>query len=387
MRILSWIVLGALGFGVMCWGYFGRYQADPRVGWAHGCIAIGPEREAPTALPGPAFTVGLRILPGNKRTEGILNGMESILPGKVAAMQVQLRPKLISLNFKDARIDETSLESGRLPAPGSDEAIAGPDSEQAGSLVVEKHSLAVVGRLKRDFGLFAGSYLVSASDEATSVLPRSDPLFQTATLVQLNAAQMMQGYALGQLGTAFPSPGYARAMSEEWLDRKSYFTFITGMAVLLLGGSGAFISLFRRLAERSAACAPAARQVQELPDGDLPVPKPEPGWLVAPLVEMHRRPVLVWGVHLAYFGLVFVGQVLIRSIPEVQTVLTSGVAEALAGHSHALGGIGAAYRSGSIWIAAGVTFGFNFFLGSLLYITLPSIVVPGSGSLLAALAP
>jgi hypothetical protein len=44
----------------------------------------------------------------------------------------------------------------------------------------------------------------------------------------------------------------------------------------------------------------------------------------------------------------------------------------------------AAYASGKILRAAAVTFVVNFFLGSLLVLTLPSVIIPGSGSLMAA---
>jgi hypothetical protein len=50
-----------------------------------------------------------------------------------------------------------------------------------------------------------------------------------------------------------------------------------------------------------------------------------------------------------------------------------------------LAAAGKAYASGNIARAAAVTFGVNFFLGTLLVITLPSILVPGSGIVLATL--
>lgn len=49
-----------------------------------------------------------------------------------------------------------------------------------------------------------------------------------------------------------------------------------------------------------------------------------------------------------------------------------------------LGTAGKAYGSGVIPIAAATTFGINFFIGSLVHITLPSLIVPASGALLAA---
>ena len=47
--------------------------------------------------------------------------------------------------------------------------------------------------------------------------------------------------------------------------------------------------------------------------------------LAAPLLEMARCPRLLWGVHLAYFGLYVVGAILIQASPEFHTVLLSAV--------------------------------------------------------------
>jgi hypothetical protein len=107
-------------------------------------------------------------------------------------------------------------------------------------------------------------------------------------------------------------------------------------------------------------------------------------WLAAPLEEIRRRPRLVWGVHLAYFGLVMAGSVLIYQLPEVQAVLLSLTRDALSGSQGPMAVAGEAYASGSIPRAAVVTFVINFLLGTLICITLPSIIVPGSGALMAA---
>jgi hypothetical protein len=64
-------------------------------------------------------------------------------------------------------------------------------------------------------------------------------------------------------------------------------------------------------------------------------------------------------------------------------VLMSSVQDALGSQSGTLGAAGRAYATGSILRAAGVTFCINFFLGTLLMITIPSVLVPGCGILLA----
>src|SRR5262249_44092487 len=76
----------------------------------------------------------------------------------------------------------------------------------------------------------------------------------------------------------------------------------------------------------------------------------------------------VWGVHLAYFGLVMVGSVWVYQLPEVQAVLLSLVRDALGGSQGPLAIAGKAYASGSIPRAAVVTFLINFLLGTLVSI-------------------
>jgi hypothetical protein len=151
-------------------------------------------------------------------------------------------------------------------------------------------------------------------------------------------------------------------MSQARLDRRAFYSYVVGLAGLLLGGAGTWIGIFRWLAGRVR-------------------------WplFAAPLEEMRRRPGLVWATHSAYFGLVVLAALLIYESPEVQTVLQSAVGSEFETAGSPLGVAGKAYGSGSIPLAAAVTFLINFLLGSLVFITLPSMIVPGAGAIVAAL--
>jgi hypothetical protein len=105
--------------------------------------------------------------------------------------------------------------------------------------------------------------------------------------------------------------------------------------------------------------------------------------LSAPLLEMKARPRLVWGVHIIYFGLVIAGSLIIAELPEAQVVLLGKIREALTAKNNPLGIAGQAYLTGNVMLAAAVTLAINFLLGSLAYLTLPSILLPGIGFLLA----
>ena len=168
-----------------------------------------------------------------------------------------------------------------------------------------------------------------------------------------------------QLEESFPPKKYAWITPQDRLEPRTFYLYLSGLAILLLGGSGALIGLFRWLAGK----------VQRRLGPSLP----------APLLEMKARPRLVWGVHLVYFGIVIAGSLIIYELADAQLVLLGKVREALATKSNPLGVAGEAYLSGNIPRAAAVTFVINFLLGSLALITLPSILLPGSGVFVAGL--
>jgi hypothetical protein len=94
------------------------------------------------------------------------------------------------------------------------------------------------------------------------------------------------------------------------------------------------------------------------------------------------RPYLV--LNLAYFGLVGCGMALVALNPSVQQALGEAVMAAFAGGGP-LAAVLEAYTGGRVVAAIAMTFGINLLLGTLLYITLPSLIVPFSGLLLAGL--
>jgi hypothetical protein len=382
LKILSWALCGAIGFGIMCFGYSAREQADPRSVWAHGLIMIGPETKVAQAHLGSATPVHLRMLPGNARTEAILKAIETALPSKAPALRAQLQSKLITADLKTLAIDDSSLESGRLPKEKEPEALAGPGKERTEVLTNRGITIKIVGRLKRDYGLFEGCYLIPARN-ADQKASAEDPAARSATLLQLTREQMRDGKVLELVEKIFPRKDYTWLAPEERLDSRAFFTLICGLAVMLICGSGALISLYEGLARRSQGTKQISSQNLETDGPGAGDRAPWPAWLAAPLLELGRRPRLVWGLHVGYFGLVILGAILVHSVPEIQAVLLSSVQDALSAPSGTLAAAGKAYATGSILRAAGVTFCINFFMGTLLMITVPSVLVPGCGILLA----
>ena len=72
-------------------------------------------------------------------------------------------------------------------------------------------------------------------------------------------------------------------------------------------------------------------------------------------------------------------------LPELQLSLLAGIKKAVTQGPGPLAFAGQAYMSGNILRAAATTFAINFPLGSLACITIPSVLVPGVGVLVALL--
>lgn len=99
------------------------------------------------------------------------------------------------------------------------------------------------------------------------------------------------------------------------------------------------------------------------------------------IVREHRRPYIL--LNGAYYGLVVLGMLYVALInPALQEQLLTEVEAAL--NEGPLATVGGAYLGGNVLAAAVLTFVVNLLAGSLLYITLPSLILPFAGLLLGA---
>ncbi len=225
-------------------------------------------------------------------------------------------------------------------------------------------TLKIVGVLKPDVALFADSCLIPASESSSNLFPADAPTVWPVQLIHLPDGGLGDEKNRKQIEAAFPPPKYVAYTPAERLEPQPFYIYVAGLALFLLGGTGVLIGVYRWLASRLSA------------KGGVP-------FLAAPLVEMRERHRLLWAVHVIYFGIVIAGAILIYEQPEVQAVLLGKVREALTTSNNPLGVAGEAYRSGNIARAALVTFVINFFLGSLAFLTLTSILFFGAGLFLA----
>lgn len=103
-------------------------------------------------------------------------------------------------------------------------------------------------------------------------------------------------------------------------------------------------------------------------------------WVFAPALE-HSRALLMMNV--GYFGAVVLGMLAILLSPQIQTSLLQSVSEAFS-PTGSLGPLVQAYETGELPTAIALTFLVNLVLGSGVFITLPSVIIPYIGLLMGA---
>lgn len=99
--------------------------------------------------------------------------------------------------------------------------------------------------------------------------------------------------------------------------------------------------------------------------------------LIDPLRE-HRQDLLL--ANLAYFGLVLLGAVISARNPALQRALLENARTALT--QGPLATVAQAYAGGHLIPAILLTFAFNLFVGTFVFLTLPSLTVPFAGVVL-----
>ena len=367
MKVFAWTAVAAMGFGVMLLAYSTQHRPESQTPWEHGVIVIGPEdHKATEKLPADkAIPTHVRLLPADDRAEAMLKSLNMALPSAAFRLQCQLRPRLIVLQLLDADIGAASLQSGRLPEADRDEVLAGPGAPPRDQLKVDDRVLKVVGVLKPSFATFAESYLVRLSVPAMNLFPPGDSSVHHAILLGLTREEFRNRTDSRTRTGDSLSAGEICLRDATGPSRSSDLLPVPGRSGHPAGWRlRRLIGFYRWLAGRV-----------------------RPSWLAAPFQEIARRPGLVWGVHLVYFGLVMVGSLLIYELPDVQDVLVSVIRAQLSGSKGPLGVAGQAYGSGNIFYAAAVTFVINFFLGTIAMISLPSLIVPGIGLIVALVRP
>jgi hypothetical protein len=363
MKTWAWAVLAVLGFGLMLLCYERLLRGDPETPWAFGFLCIGRGGAVKPLDVGTCLSTRLRYLPEGPVARAMLKATSGEPPGTRTALEARLRPKLIELPIEQMALLVARLREGQMPEPGKDEVLAGCQAPAADHLSVAGRTLKVVGVLQPSVGLFSDSYLVPEHRSLDAIFPKDDSAVQSVEIVRLNAGDFRNRKVLAQVMEAFPRKSFIPLIPHVRPDREAFLLYLGGQVLFLLGGTGLLIGIYRWLAGRVT----------------WPV-------LAGPLKELAGRPRLLWGVHLVYFGLFVLGALMSYQWPDLHTVMMSVVQGELSSEGQGVLAVaGRAYGSGNMLYAAVVTFVINFFAGSLAVISLPSMIVPGSGVVLATL--
>jgi len=350
--LISWLIVAAIGFGLMAFSYFHYQYSSGSSPWKDAFMYVGkgqPDSEAEgfeyTARP-------VRLLPMPRRAENFIHIARSFGPHVEKSYSISFQEKVIL--YSDL------VERGRFPTADANELIAGFYASNKDKITIDGQVFNVVGQFKKEVRLFADSYLLGDSTGAAELFdPDYEPV-QTAYILRLPREQLTDSQIREHLKKAFPKSRFATYAPLIQTRQKPFYLYVGGLSVLFLGGCLALFKLYCLLADRL-----------------------NNKWLCVPLAEIRKYKRLFLTLHLIYFGVVVLFMFVAHSLPELQVCLLSGVKSQVADGSGPLGIAGKAYMSKSIPLAAVTTFVINFFLGSLAYITIPSVIIPGVGVLAA----
>ena len=357
--LISWLIVTAIGFILMAFSYYNyQYEAGPNP-WKDAFMYIGKAEPSSEAEGLEYVKRPVRLLPLPRRAKNFTQIARNFGPHVEKSYRAAFQEKVIL--YPDIAADFTSemLQSGRFPLSGTDEVLAGFSTSGKSEITINGHVLKVAGRLKREVGLFADSYLICNETAAAELFDRDDKTVQDVYILQLPREQWYDSQIREQLKKAFPRSRFATYAPLMRTQPGPFYLYVTGVSLLLLGGSLCFFKVYCFLADKLSN-----------------------KWLRLPLAEIRKYKHLFLTMHLIYFGAVVLFMLVAYALPELQVCLLAGISGAIDSPGP-LAVAAKAYMSKNILWAAVVTFAINFPIGSLLCITLPSVILPGAGVLLA----
>jgi hypothetical protein len=360
MKAIAWLIVAGIGIGLAVWTYRAERPSE-FTPISSGVIVAARSSAQRFDQPVPFPTAKARVLSLPVMGISAMLGMSSGGGGDSGrGLRFQLSEKLIQVSLPDAGIRESSLAWGKLPRMERNEVLAGAEAAHQDRFEIDGTEYKITGGLAREAGLFTRCYVLPEADRTGEHGDEGNSSFRAALLIPMDAWQLAKRETNEQLNGLFPAKEFDRVSCVPSTSPRAFSLILLGQGLLLLGGSGFLIAVY----------AAAASRVR---------------WSVLrdPLVALstHRR--LNWGVHLSYFGLYLVTACLVYRTPDVHNAMQAIVQGQLRQGGGLLQYAASAYSTGNIAWAALVTFSINFVVGSLVFLTLPSCVVPGSGVILA----
>lgn len=354
-----WLFVAVLGGGLMWAAYWTGIRVRSPSPWTNGGALVAERDMAELPPRDGTWSVRLRFLEPSGEAVVVGNAFEDLLPpGVRRAIEQSWTPKLVEVPDLASLFSAAMLASGRLPEPGADEVLASSDADTAGRLELEGRALRVVGRLRPLQLPFPQSYLMPQGPASEALFSAETQNVHRALIFSRQANAAVSPAERQQLQEQVRQGTWTQLFPQDRAARGPYLLYLTGMALLLTGGSALLMQGYWALARRGGR-----------------------GWLAAALDQTAQHRGLLVGLHVAYFGLGLLTMLVIYEFPKVQELLQMLVHGQINSRTGLLGTAADAYGSGNILWAAATTFGINFLVGSLLCITLPSLIVPGSGLL------
>jgi hypothetical protein len=359
--LINWLIVAAIGFILMAFSYFiYQYDAGPNP-WKYAFMYIGKAQSNLEAQDLQYVKKPIRLLPMSHQAQNFTELALNFGSHIEKSYRVSFQEKLILYPDIASDFTDQMLEWGHLPSPDSNEVVAGYCASNKDEVTVNGHVFKVVGQFKKEVRLFVDSYLLNDSTAAGEVFDPNHEAVQNVYILQLPKEQLSDLQVREQLKKAFPKSQFATYAPLIRTQQGPFYLYVLGMSLLFLGGSLVLFKVYCFLADRVSN-----------------------KWLRLPLLEIHRFKRLFLTLHLVYFGVIVLFMLFAYYFPELQVCLLAGIKSQVADGSGPLGVAGKAYMSKNILRAAVTTFAVNFSLGSVAYITIPSVIIPGVGALAAA---
>jgi len=320
-RWIRWLVVAAIGFILMAFSYYNyQYQTGPNP-WKNAFMYIGKADPNSEAEGLEYVKRPVHLLPIGGRAQIFTRIADSFGSHVGKSYRVSFREKVVL--YSDMADDFTGemLEWGQFPAPGADEVVAGFQANNKDKITIDGRAFKVTGQLKKEVRLFAESYLISDDTAAGELFDADDEAVRNAYILRLPREQLTDVQMRERLKKAFPKSQFIAHVPLIRTEPGPFYLYVTGMSLLFLGGC-------------------------------------------------------------LYFGTVVLFMLVAYHLPEFQVCLLAGIGGAMDSPGP-LAVAAKAYMSKNILWAAVITFAVNFPLGSLACITLPSVIVPGAGILIA----
>ncbi|KPK45776.1 MAG: hypothetical protein AMJ77_06860, partial [Dehalococcoidia bacterium SM23_28_2] len=358
MKAHGWTLVTFVGFALMLLSSLTVQRETAASPVVDGLMYVGEGEPDEGAVGLQYVKAQLRFLPARQNARAFAQMARG--QGRDVEMSFRLasREKVILYPKFGDDFTPDMLASGRLPVPGEREVVDGAYATHTDEVVVAGRPFVVVGVLGEEVVLFLDSYLIPDDPVHAELFDAEDRDVESAYVVRASLAELREPEMQKRLSSAFLDQRFSVWRGTVRTPGGPFFAFVGGMALLVLGGSVSLTRLCCFLAERV-----------------------RPAVLGAPLAAIQKRKRLFLTLLLIYFGAVVLFTVVVYQAPELQHFIWAQVSLGL--KKGPLAPVVKAYASKNIVRAAVLTLGINFGLGSIAVITLPSLVLPGVGALMA----